>query len=181
MSRRYRLGVDIGGTFTDAVLIEEASGRVWIDKVSTTPADPSEGFLTSVRRLLQRVGLQPSEIGYVLHATTVATNAMIERRGAPAAMMLTQGFRDVLEIQRQVRRELYNLQTEKPKPLIPRRLCLEIPERLDYRGRVLTELDEEAVAAAAVRLRDTGINSVAICFLHAYQNGAHEQRAAEIV
>jgi N-methylhydantoinase A len=181
MTGRYRLGVDIGGTFTDAVLIDERSGAAWIDKVPTMPADPSIGFLAVVRRLVERVGLRPCEIGSVLHATTVATNAVIERRGAPAAMLLTRGFRDVLEIQRQVRWELYNLQTEKPRPLIPRRRCIEIAERLDYRGRVATPLDESAVAVAAERLREERIDSIAVCFLHAYQNPAHERRAAEIV
>lgn len=181
MSTTYRLGVDVGGTFTDGVLVDESTGQLRIDKVLTTPVDPSQGFLRITQRLGQRARLSPATLRYIMHATTTATNAVLERRGARTALLITRGFRDVLEIARQVRHELYNLQTDKPPPLVPRRLCLEIPERLNYRGEVQLPLDEAAVEAAVERLRALGVESIAICFLHAYRNAAHEQRAAEII
>jgi N-methylhydantoinase A len=175
------MAVDVGGTFTDAVLVQDGAGIVGIDKVLTTPRDPSEGFLHAVDRLSSRMGVEPAALLAVLHGTTIATNALLERRGTEAALLVTEGFRDILEIARQVRYELYNLQTEKPAPLIPRQRCLEIPERVRWSGEVLIPLDEEAVATAAQQLRELGVESVAICFLHAYRNPAHERRAAEIV
>jgi N-methylhydantoinase A len=178
---RRRLGVDIGGTFTDGVLIDEETGTITIDKVSTTTADRAEGFLTVCRRLASRATLNPEDLTYIIHATTAATNAVIERQGARAGLLVTAGFRDILEIARQVRHELYNLQTSKPLPLIPRRLCFEIAERLDHQGKVLMPLDEDAVARAAHAMHDRGVESIAICFLHSYQNPVHEQAAANIV
>jgi N-methylhydantoinase A len=184
---RGRLGVDIGGTFTDAVLVD-SSGAFSIDKVLTTPDDPSLGFIETVRRLVRRQRLDPELVDAIIHATTVATNALLERRGANTALLITQGFRDILEIGRQVRYELYNLQTEKPPPLVPRQLCFEVPERLDYRGEVVIPLSEEGVVRVAEELRAQAIRnlkpaswSIAICFLHAYRNPMHERRAAEIL
>lgn len=177
----YRLAVDVGGTFTDAVLINEATGTIETDKILSTPHNPSVAFLEVAERLTTSSGVRLEQLAYVMHATTTATNAILERRGAPAGLVITHGFRDVLEIQRQVRHELYNLQTEKPIPLIARRHCLEVPERIDFRGEVVLPLDEGAVARAGERFRAEGINSIAICFLHAYVNAAHELRAAEIL
>src|SRR5438105_7647622 len=177
----YRLGVDIGGTFTDGVLINEETGEIWTDKVSTTPQDSSEGFLEVTNRLKQRAALDPTQFHYIIHATTIATNALIERRGARVALLVTAGFRDILEIGRQVRHELYNLQTDKPPPLVPREFCLEVVERIDHAGRILEPLDESSVTAAAERLRAKEVDSIAICLLHAYQNPEHEDRVAAIV
>jgi N-methylhydantoinase A len=177
----YRLGVDVGGTFTDGVLIDEKSGAISIDKVLTTPDDPSRAFLQVVIRLADKLEVDPREVRYIMHAMTTATNAVIERRGARAGLLVTSGFRDVLEIQRQVRHELYNLQTDKPPPLILRRHCLEIVGRLDYQGRVLVPLDVESVARAVDRLKSAGIDSIAVCFLHAYRNPAHERQASEVI
>jgi N-methylhydantoinase A len=176
-----RVGIDIGGTFTDAVLVDEHTGKVAIHKVPTTPLDPSEGFLDALTGIVERAGTTPADVDALIHATTVATNALLERRGARAGLLITAGFRDVLEIARQVRHDLYDLQTTKPVPLIPRERCLEIPERLDHAGAVVTALDEAAVIAAVDRLRDERVEAIAICFLHAYRNAAHEARAAEIV
>lgn len=176
-----RFGIDVGGTFTDAVSVDEANGAVWIDKVPTTPADPSEGFLLCVQRLSKRLGLQAGNLLYIIHASTVATNAVVERKGGRGGLLVTRGFRDLLEIGRQIRYELYNLQTEKPRPLIPRERCIEIPERLNYRGEVLVPLDEDAVVRAMERLHGQHVESVAVCFLHAYQNPIHEQKAAEVI
>jgi N-methylhydantoinase A len=179
--RGFRLGIDVGGTFTDAVLIDEDTGALTIDKVSTTPADLSEGVDASFERLKDRARFQPDELRYLIHASTVASNALLQRTGARAGLLVTAGFRDILEIARQIRYELYNLQTEKPRPLIPRELCVEVPERLDHRGEVLVPLDEQALVRAVETLRAEKLDSIAVCFLHSYRNPAHEQRAGEII
>jgi len=179
--RHYRLGVDIGGTFTDATLLDEATGEVRIGKVSTTPRDPSIGFMRAARRLLEEHGVAPTELSYVVHATTVATNAVIEGKTASAGFVTTDGFRDMLEVARQVRPSLYDLQFEKPRPLVPRDRCFGVPERLGPGGEVIRPLDERAVRAAALRLKEAGVSAIALCFLHAYVNPAHERRAAEII
>ncbi len=177
----YRLGVDIGGTFTDAILIDEQTGTSWIGKVSTTPADPSEGFLVATDRILALAGADPGHVRYVVHGTTIATNAIIQRRIARTALITTAGFRDVLEIGRQIRPSLYDIGFEKPVPLVPRPLCFGVPERLDWRGEVLETLDEDAVRDVARRLREQAVESVAVCLLHAYANPIHEERIGEIL
>jgi N-methylhydantoinase A len=178
---RYRLGVDIGGTFTDATLLDEESGALRIAKVSTTPSDPSIGFMEVARRILREAGVPAGEVGRVVHATTVATNAIIEGNVARTGFVTTDGFRDLLEIQRQVRPSLYDLQFEKPRPLVPRDRCFGVPERLDARGGVLKPLDEAAAAAIADQLAEAGVEAIAICLLHAYANPEHERRVAAIV
>ncbi|HMQ31661.1 MAG TPA: hydantoinase/oxoprolinase family protein [Chloroflexaceae bacterium] len=177
----YRLGIDIGGTFTDALLLDEASGATRIAKVPSTPADPSLGFLEAARRILAEAGVAPAELRLVVHGTTVATNTIIEGKGAPAGLLTTAGFRDMLEIARQTRPALYDLRFTKPPPLVPRHRCHGIPERLDHRGAVVAPLDEEAVRAAGAALRAEGVAAVAVCFLHSYVNGAHERRARELL
>ena len=179
--RPYRLGVDIGGTFTDVMMIDEQTGQVHIGKVPSTPRDPSVGFLDATERILNQTQVVPERITYVVHATTVATNAIIEGKGAKTGFITTQGFRDLLEIQRQIRPVLYDVMFEKPRPLVPRYLAIEVPERLDARGNVLVPLDEEAVRRALRQLKEEEVESIAVCFLHAYINGAHERRAAEII
>ena len=176
-----RFGIDIGGTFTDAVAIDEEDGRVWIDKVLTTSEDPSRGFILCVQRLTKRLGLSGEDLLRIVHASTVATNALLERKGAKAGFLVTEGFRDLLEIGRQIRYELYNLQTDKPRPLISRDRSIEIPERLNYQGEIVAPLDESTVMAAMEKLREEDVQSIAICFLHSYKNPAHEQRAAEVI
>ena len=177
----YRLGVDIGGTFTDIALIDETTGQVYNGKVSSTPADPSQGFMEAVRRLIEQREVAPEAVSYIVHGTTVATNAIIEGKVAPTGFITTDGFRDMLEIARQIRPELYNLQFDKPQPLVPRHHCFGIPERLDARGDVLLALDEDALRTVAGKLRREGVESVAVCFLHAYANPQHERRAGEIL
>jgi N-methylhydantoinase A len=178
---RYRLGVDTGGTFTDATLIDESTGRVAIAKVPSTPADPALGFLNAVERILRENSVAPGEVGYVVHGTTVATNAVIEGNVAPTGFLTTDGFRDMLEIGRQIRPSLYDLRFEKLRPLVPRHRCLGVPERLDARGEVVQPLDEDALRDAAEQLRREGVESVAVCFLHAYGNPVHERRAGEVL
>ncbi len=180
-ARTFRLGIDIGGTFTDATLVNEESGAIRIAKVPTTPRDPSQGFLAAVRRILRQAEVAPADVGYLVHATTVATNAIIEGKTAPTGFITTNGFRDLLEIQRQIRPSLYDLQFEKPRPLVPRYRCFGVRERLDGRGNVLVPLDEETVRQVAEELRREGVESIAVCFLHAYLNPAHEQRAGAIL
>jgi N-methylhydantoinase A len=177
----YRLGIDIGGTFTDAILWDDAGGAPRIAKVPSTPHDPSEGFLAAARQIVNAAGLTSGEVELIVHGTTVATNAIIEGKTARTAFVTTRGFRDLLEIQRQIRPSLYDLQFEKPPPLVPRNLCFEVAERLDAGGAVLQPLDETEVQRIASALRQAGVASVAVCFLHAYRNPAHEQRAGAIL
>lgn len=181
MAFRYRLGVDVGGTFTDATLIDETTGEIRVGKVPSTPGDPSIGFIEAVHRILRDAGAMPAEVGYVAHGTTVATNALIEGKVARTGFVTTEGFRDMLEIARQVRPTLYDLLFEKPRPLVPRHLCFGAPERVDARGNVLTPLDEGAMRRVAEALRREGVASIAVCFLHAYASPAHERRAGEIL
>jgi len=178
---RYRLGVDIGGTFTDGMLIDEATGEVSIAKVLSTPADPAAGFLEATARILREDGVLPADVRFVVHGTTVATNAIIEGRTARTGFVTTEGFRDMLEIARQTRPSLYDLRFEKPPPLVSRDLAFGIPERLDAEGRVLAELDEGAVREAARELGRLGVASVAVCLLHSYVNPSHERRVAELI
>ena len=177
----YRLGVDIGGTFTDIALIDEATGQIYTGKVSSTPQDPSGGFMEAVQRLLAKQQIAAQDVAYIVHGTTVATNAIIEGKVAPTGFITTEGFRDMLEIARQIRPTLYDLQFEKPRPLVPRHRCFGVPERLDAQGQVLAPLDEDALRRVANKLRDEGVESIAVCFLHAYANPAHERRAGEII
>ena len=177
----YRLGVDVGGTFTDAILIDESTGDIRTGKVPSTPKDPSIGFLDAVHRMLGDDGVSPQDVGYVVHGTTVATNAIIEGKLARTGFITTEGFRDMLEIQRQIRPSLYDFQFEKPRPLVPRYLCFGVPERLDAEGKEVVPLDEEALRRAAEQLGREGVESVAVCFLHSYINPAHEKRTLEIL
>jgi N-methylhydantoinase A len=178
---RYRLGIDIGGTFTDATLLDEATGAVRIAKVSTTPHDPADGFMDVARRVLEQSGVAPAEVRFVVHATTVATNAIIEGKVAPTGFVTTDGFRDLLEIARQVRPSLYDLRFEKPRPLVPRYRCFGVPERLGPRGEVLRPLDEDGVRQVADALRRERVESVAVCLLHAHVNPDHERRVGAIL
>jgi N-methylhydantoinase A len=176
-----RIGVDIGGTFTDAALVDEETGRVSIVKVLTTPADPASGFMTAVERALERQASDGAAVRLLVHATTVATNALIEGNIARVGMLTTHGFRDVLEIGRQIRSRLYDVHLAKPRALVPRRWSIGIRERLDADGGVLEPLDVEEVRAAARRLRAEGVDAIVCCFLHSYLNPAHEQAAAAVV
>ena len=174
-----RLAVDIGGTFTDVAL--ERDERRWTAKVLTTPAAPEQGVLEGVRGVLATAGLAPADIALAIHGTTLATNALIERKGARTALLTTEGFRDVLALGNESRYDQYDLNIELPRPLVPRRWRLPVTERLDNTGRVLLPLDEAAVARQVAFMRAEGIESVAVGFLHGFVNPAHEQRAAAII
>ena len=181
MSPVYRLGIDIGGTFTDAVLLNEETGETRTGKVPSTPDDLSRGFLDAVRLIVADGGISPTSVEHLVHATTIATNSIIEGKTALTGFVTTDGFRDMLEIARQIRPSLYDLQFEKPPPLVPRYLAFGVPERLDANGDVLTPLDEQAVREVARALKQEGVRTIAVCFLHSYINPAHERRAGEIL
>jgi len=181
MTEMFRLGIDVGGTFTDAVLVSETTGEIRIAKVPSTPTDPSVGFLNAVGRILDRNNLAADRISYLVHGTTVATNSLIEGKTPKTAFVTTAGFRDMLEIARQVRPSLYDVFFQKPRPLVPRHLCFEVPERLDAAGNVLLNLDESRVREIAHDLRKEGVVSVAVCFLHSYLNASHEERTRDIL
>lgn len=177
-----RIGVDVGGTFTDFVLHDPARDLVATGKRLTTPDDPSEAIIAGTERLLQETGLSPADLHSIVHGTTLVTNTIIERTGATVGLFTTQGFRDQIEIGRETRYDLYDLFLEPAPTLVPRRRRLEIPERMDVHGTVLRPLDEAAVRVAAKRLvEDEGIEALAIAFMHAYLDGRHEVRTAEIV
>jgi N-methylhydantoinase A/oxoprolinase/acetone carboxylase beta subunit len=175
------LGSDIGGTFTDFVEVDEASGCIGVYKCLTTPADPSQAIEAGVRELSARHGGNASGLDVLVHGTTLVINAVIERKGAKTGLLTTKGFRDVLEIGREKRFDAYDLQIQFPEPIVPRYLRLEVDERLHATGVVLTPLNEEAAREAIQSLLDEGCESIAVCLLHAYRNPAHEQRLREIV
>ncbi|HEV3043536.1 MAG TPA: hydantoinase/oxoprolinase family protein, partial [Roseiarcus sp.] len=179
MSGQTRLAIDIGGTFTD--LAVERAGRRETAKVLTTPSAPEEGVMTGVRTILAAARLAPSDIQLVIHGTTLATNALIERKGARTALVTTEGFRDVLAMGNESRYDQYDLNIVLPEPLAPRHLRLTIPERLDRRGRVLLPLDEKAVRGLARDLKSQQVESIAIGFIHGFVNPVHERRTGEIL
>ncbi|MDH3235397.1 MAG: hydantoinase/oxoprolinase family protein [Alphaproteobacteria bacterium] len=174
-----RIGVDIGGTFTDVVL--EIGGAQHTAKVLTTHDAPDRAVIEGLDRVREASGVAPGDVEIIIHGTTLATNAIIERKGAKTALITTAGFRDVVEMGSESRFDQYDLKIEKPAPLVPRRLRFGIAERLSVAGEVLVPLDEAALAKLGRKLKTLGVESAAIGFLHSYQNPAHERRAAEIL
>jgi len=174
-----RLGVDIGGTFTDVAL--EAGGRRYSTKILTTPEAPERAVLEAIGAVLREASLAPGDLSIIIHGTTLATNAIIERKGAKTALLTTEGFRDTIEIRHENRFEQYDVNIDLPPPLVPRRLRFPVRERVDALGRVLVPLDEAGVASLADRLLAAGVQSVAIGFLHSFTNPAHERRTGEIL
>jgi N-methylhydantoinase A len=180
VSVRFRLGVDIGGTFTDVVLLGD-DGSVRAAKVLSTPDDYARGVVAGAVALLRQHGICGDEIDGVVHASTIASNTILEGRGARTALVTTEGFRDVLEMRRLRIPVLYDIQYESPTPLVPRRLRFEVSERLGPRGEVWAELDETGVHEVAGRLRDEKVEAVAIALLHSYVDDEHERRVEQIV
>ena len=176
----YRLGVDVGGTFTDIVALS-SEGRTLTRKVLSSPPNFNEAVHRGVSQLMHEHGVEPAGIAAFAHGATVATNAIITRSGAIAGLITTQGIRDVLEIRRMRMHRLYDINWEKPKPLVPRHLRFEVAGRMDPFGNEITPLDEAGLRDVVERLRSEGVVSVAVCFLHAYVNDAHERRAGEII
>jgi len=177
----YRVGIDIGGTFTDVVLVNEQTGSVGVVKVPTVPADPSEGFLHGLNDALRDFGVDPKHISFLVHGTTIATNTIIQGHGAKAGLITSEGFSDILEIAYQTRPVLYDIFYDKPKPLVPRHMCVGVPERMSPTGEVIVPLDAAAVESAARRLLASGAAAIVVAFLHSYRNPAHERAAAEMI
>ncbi len=173
---RYRFGFDIGGTFTDFVLIDAATGAIETYKTLTTPANPSDAVREGWRVLLERTGAAGADVETAIHATTLITNALIERKGARTALLTTEGFGDVLDTQREMRYDIYDLQSPAVLPLVPRGRRYEVRERLNSFGEVVEPLDGASLDRAVDALRASAVDAIAVCFLHAYRNPAHEQR-----
>ena len=177
----HSLGIDIGGTFTDIVVYDHRAGRQYSLKLLTTHDDPARAVMTGVARILRDNDISPSTVHRLVHATTLFTNAVIERKGAVTGLITTRGFRDSLEIARELRYELYDLNIENPLPIVPRHLREEVSERMQANGEVVQPLDCEELVQVTERLVARGVTSVAIVFLHAYANPTHEIGAATLV
>ena len=179
ISTSARLAVDVGGTFTD-VALEFGEQRV-TTKVLTTPSAPEQGVLSGVEKALEEAGIAASEVGLLIHGTTLATNALIERKGAKTALITTEGFRDSVEMALENRFEQYDINIDRPDPLVPRHLRWPVTERMNHKGEVLLELDEDSVRALFALIRKHEIEAIAVGLLHCYANPAHEQRVGEIL
>jgi len=178
---RYRLGVDVGGTHTDLVLYDAATGALLVEKVPSTPHNPAAGVLDGIANFVRR-GIDPAEIDFFAHGTTITTNALLEMRGAKVGLLITKGYRAIQEIQNQARDgNLFDYFYEKPVPIAPQSLTREIAERTDYLGNVLVGLDREAVRRAARELRAAGVESIAVCYLFSFMNPAHEQETRRLI
>ena len=178
-SQTARIGVDIGGTFTDVAL--EVGDRRFTAKTLTTSRAPEEGVLSALHAVISEAGIEPGGVSVVIHGTTLATNALIERKGAKTALLTTEGFRDVVEIRHENRFEQYDVNIDLPEPLVPRRRRLPIRERVNAQGEILLELDESSINSAIERLAADGVEAVAVGFLHSFTNPEHERRVAEAV
>jgi N-methylhydantoinase A len=171
----WRIGVDIGGTFTDVALVEETSGRIGVAKVPTTPADPADGVLRALEVAMRRYAVAPDAVGLLSHATTIVTNAILEEKGARAALVTTRGFRDVLELRRSARANLYDLFQDAPATLIPRRRRFEISERVGADGAVVTPLAEDEIEPLIAALRAARVDAIAVALVFSFLNPAHEK------
>ena len=170
----WRVGVDIGGTFTDVAVIHEATGRTGIAKVSTTPHDFGEGVIDGLKQAIAEEGVVPAEASFVSHATTVVTNALLEAKGARVALVCTKGFRDLLELRRSARSDLYDLNQDAPAVLVPRHCRLEVDERIDAQGEVVTALQTGDIDALIEAIRRLDVEAIAVCLLFSFLNDAHE-------
>ena len=175
-----RIGIDVGGTFTDVVMVDDSTGKVWSTKVPTTPKDRVLGTVEGFRRILEISGSKSGDISFLGHGTTMATNMVVEGTGAKTALVTTRGFRDILELRRASRHDradLYDLLFDNPRALVERRWRLEVTERLRFDGSVETALSHEELTQIAARIRDSDVEAVAVCFLHAHVNPEHEMAA----
>lgn len=172
-----RIAVDVGGTFTDVILLDEEKRELRLEKTETTPQDPSQGVLAG----FEKAGADLKAIRYFIHGTTLGLNALLTRSGAKVAIVTTEGFRDVFHLGRTARDVMYDFKYRKPEPLVPRYLAFEVPERMNFEGKVLKEFDREAARRVAERIKAEGVESVAVCFLHSYVNPAHELAMREVL
>ena len=177
----WRIGIDIGGTFTDVALVEEGTGRIGIAKVPTTPHDFGEAVIVGIGKGLAENDIDPADVALLSHATTVVTNALLEKKGAKAGFIATRGFRDLLELRRSSRPDLYDLFQDAPNVLVPRRYRYEITERIDAQGAIVTPLAEEELPALIDAIRTAGLQTVAVCFLFSFLNDTHERRVGQIL
>jgi N-methylhydantoinase A len=178
---RYRLGVDVGGTHTDLVLLDTSTGALMVEKVSSTPRNPALGVLNGVGKFIAH-GIAPADIAFFAHGTTITTNALLEMRGAKVGLLITKGYRAVQEVQNQARDgNLFDYFYAKPQPIAPQSLTKEIPERSDYLGNVLVPLDQAVVRAAARELKAAGVESIAVCYLFSFMNPAHEETTRRLI
>lgn len=177
----YRIGIDVGGTFTDVILLNEKSGYFTTYKLSSTPHDQSIAIMNGAKEVLKSNKVAPSEINYFGHGTTVATNMIIEKNGAKTALLTTKGFKDLLEIGRQTRPSIYNIFEEKPETLIPRSMCLEVAERTNAKGEILKEVNPEEVKELLIQLKKENIEALAVCFLFSFFNGKNEKMIEECI
>jgi N-methylhydantoinase A len=177
----YRLSVDVGGTFTDIVLFDDATRKIHTTKVPSTPKDQSIGLIEGIKKICAQVSIGYEEITYFIHGTTVATNALLERKGARAALITTAGFRDVFEIGRQRRPSLYDFWNVRPKPPIPRNLIFEVPERTMFDGTCTVPLDVDAARRVVNELKKLEVESIAVCFINSYKNGTNEQAMKRVI
>ena len=178
---RYRVGLDIGGTFTDFVLLDQATGEIRLHKCLTTPEDPSAGALDGLFELVNAAGLGLTDIGTLVHGTTLVTNTLIERRGARVGLLTTRGFRDILEMGTEQRYDIHDLFLQFPEPLVPRGLRREVAERISRDGDVIVPLDLDQARGEIGRLIDAGVEAIAVCLLHSYKNLAHEAALGRLI
>ena len=176
-----RIGIDTGGTFTDLVAFDADSGHLVFHKVASTPDDPSRSIVQGAVEIVGLADLDPRAVDLLVHGTTVATNTVLQRAGAKAALITTFGFRDVLHIQRQDRARMYDLRCRRARPLISRELRLELNERITYDGMIRTPLDQAELSGLIERLDQERVEAVAVCFLHSYANPSHEREVGRIV
>jgi N-methylhydantoinase A len=178
-----RLGIDVGGTFTDVILVDTETGEVWIVKVPTTPVQPSAGVINGIRAVLQQSGVRPEEIDFLGHGTTIATNLLVEGKGARTGLLTTKGFADILEFRRTSRHDradLYDIFFDNPAPLVTKALRREVPERIRANGEVELPVDVESAKLELQNLKKAGVEAIAVCFLHSYANPAHEQEVIQL-
>ena len=174
-----RIGIDTGGTFTDLVAFDPDGDRLAFHKVATTPDDPARGIVRGASEIVAQVGARPDQVELLIHGTTVATNAVLQRAGARVALITTAGFRDVLQIQRQDRPRLYDLRGRRARPLVPRALRFELRERVRFDGSVQTPVDRGQLDTIVERLRRERVEAVAVGLLHSYVNAAHGARGGQ--
>ena len=178
----YRIGIDIGGTFTDFALVDDTTGHLLVHKQLTTPTDPSKSVLSGIITMLEENSIPITEISAIAHGTTLVTNAVVERRGATTGMLVTAGFKDALDIAMERRFDLFDLRLEFAEPVVPRRMRVEISERNLFDGSTESHLDETEVEAAVESLIERyDIQALAICFLHSYVDNTHEKHAKELI
>src|SRR5215469_4763779 len=177
----WRIGIDIGGTFTDVALVEEQTGRIEIAKLPTTPQDFGQAVIEGVRQGLDANHIDPTDVSLLSHATTVVTNALLENKGARAGFVTTRGMRDILELRRSSRADLYDLLQDAPAVLVPRRWRFEVTERIDAQGEVVTPLVEDEVPALVEAIRAAGLQTVAVSFLFSFLNDVHERQVGAML